>query len=181
MFSRCELRAHSLCCHQVFCFCQVWEVTRRLGQTHSRLLQTSLIFESIKVCLLISQRAGFFFSSFNIQTHAVWCLKVRECKDTHRAKSVGLSVKPHQYCMVERNNIYCKAASWVLLTMLGGYSRSRREELASFLFLPTVKILLHPCVFTRTFYHILTHHSASAAYVLLCIMEFSWLNKSFHV
>lgn len=61
-----------------------------------------------------------------------------ECKDTHREKSLGLSEKPHPYCMVKRNSIYCKTASWVLLAVLCGCGRSRREELASFPFLPTV-------------------------------------------
>lgn len=99
---------------------------------------------------------------------------------TCRGKNLsGFFEKPPEYCIVERNSIYCQPAFWALLTVLCGCSSSRREDLASSPFLPPVKILLHPDVYSRILYHILTHHPASAAYVLLWIMEFSWL--PFHV
>lgn len=93
-------------------------------------------------------------------------LTSREWKDTQRERPLRFSEKPPEHCSIERDSICCKAASWVLLTVCG-CSSSRREDLASSPFLPTVKILLHPDVYTRTLYHILTHASASAAYVLL--------------
>lgn len=53
-------------------------------------------------------------------------LTSREWKDTQREKPLGFSEKPPKYCVVERNSIYCKAASWVLLTVCGCSSSGER-------------------------------------------------------
>lgn len=92
-------------------------------------------------------------------------LTSRDWKDTQREKPLGFSEKPPEHCSFERNSICCKAASRVLLTVCG-CSSSRREDLASSAFLLTVKILLHPDVYTRTLYHILTHHCLASIFLL---------------